>query len=157
MNKNVMVKGLIVLIILIFFGFVENIFNQFYLIVKVEKNVKEIIDVIKELYNLVVVFVGGIGVVVGKNIIVINKYIVKSNDIFKNRVLVYYLSKGKGGGNYDVKDIVEYFGKEDFVIVYVYEISIEGLNFNKNVSYIKFVDGVKVKDRIFVIGYLKGV
>ncbi len=34
--------------------------------------------------------------------------------------------------------------------------STEGLNFNKNVSYTKFADGAKVKDRISVIGYPKG-
>ncbi|MDU3839186.1 MAG: serine protease SplA, partial [Staphylococcus aureus] len=80
----------------------------------------------------------------------------KSNDIFKNRVSAHHSSKGKGGGNYDVKDIVEYPGKEDLAIVHVHETSTEGLNFNKNVSYTKFADGAKVKDRISVIGYPKG-
>ncbi len=103
-----------------------------------------------------VAFAGGTGVVVGKNTIVTNKHIAKSNDIFKNRVSAHHLSKGKGGGNYDVKDIVEYLGKEDLAIVHVHETSTEGLNFNKNVSYTKFADGAKMKDRNSVIGYPKG-
>ena len=132
MNKNVMVKGLTALTILTSLGFAENISNQPHSIAKAEKNVKEITDATKEPYNSVVAFVGGTGVVVGKNTIVTNKHIAKSNDIFKNRVSAHHSSKGKGGGNYDVK---------------------EGLNFNKNVSYTKFADGAKVKDRISVIGY----
>ncbi len=43
-----------------------------------------------------VAFVGGTGVVVGKNTIVTNKHIAKSNDIFKNRVSAHHSSKGKG-------------------------------------------------------------
>ncbi|HDB0994635.1 TPA: serine protease [Staphylococcus aureus] len=153
MNKNVMVKGLTALTILTSLGFAENISNQPHSIAKAEKNVKEITDATKEPYNSVVAFVGGTGVVVGKNTIVTNKHIAKSNDIFKNRVSAHHSSKGKGGGNYDVKDIVEYPGKEDLAIVHVHETSTEGLNFNKNVSYTKFADGAKVKDRISVIGY----
>ncbi|MCG5703465.1 serine protease [Staphylococcus aureus] len=153
MNKNVMVKGLTTLTILTSLGFAENISNQPHSIAKAEKNVKEITDATKEPYNSVVAFVGGTGVVVGKNTIVTNKHIAKSNDIFKNRVSAHHSSKGKGGGNYDVKDIVEYPGKEDLAIVHVHETSTEGLNFNKNVSYTKFADGAKVKDRISVIGY----
>ncbi|MBI0489156.1 serine protease [Staphylococcus aureus] len=153
MNKNVMVKGLTALTILTSLGFAENISNQPHSIAKAEKNVKEITDATKEPYNSVVAFVGGNGVVVGKNTIVTNKHIAKSNDIFKNRVSAHHSSKGKGGGNYDVKDIVEYPGKEDLAIVHVHETSTEGLNFNKNVSYTKFADGAKVKDRISVIGY----
>ncbi|HCU9939866.1 TPA: serine protease [Staphylococcus aureus] len=153
MNKNVMVKGLTALTILTSLGFAENISNQPHSIAKAEKNVKEITDATKEPYNSVVALVGGTGVVVGKNTIVTNKHIAKSNDIFKNRVSAHHSSKGKGGGNYDVKDIVEYPGKEDLAIVHVHETSTEGLNFNKNVSYTKFADGAKVKDRISVIGY----
>ncbi|MRM34854.1 S1 family peptidase [Staphylococcus aureus] len=153
MNKNVMVKGLTALTILTSLGFAENISNQPHSIAKAEKNVKEITDATKEPYNSVVAFVGGTGVVVGKNTIVTNKHIAKSSDIFKNRVSAHHSSKGKGGGNYDVKDIVEYPGKEDLAIVHVHETSTEGLNFNKNVSYTKFADGAKVKDRISVIGY----
>lgn len=153
MNKNVMVKGLTALTILTSLGFAENISNQPHSIAKAEKNVKEITDATKEPYNSVVAFVGGTGVVVGKNTIVTNKHIAKSNDIFKNRVSAHHSSKGRGGGNYDVKDIVEYPGKEDLAIVHVHETSTEGLNFNKNVSYTKFADGAKVKDRISVIGY----
>ncbi|EOB8203621.1 S1 family peptidase [Staphylococcus aureus] len=148
-----MVKGLTALTILTSLGFAENISNQPHSIAKAEKNVKEITDATKEPYNSVVAFVGGTGVVVGKNTIVTNKHIAKSNDIFKNRVSAHHSSKGKGGGNYDVKDIVEYPGKEDLAIVHVHETSTEGLNFNKNVSYTKFADGAKVKDRISVIGY----
>ncbi|OZG96622.1 serine protease SplA, partial [Staphylococcus aureus] len=156
MNKNVMVKGLTALTILTSLGFAENISNQPHSIAKAEKNVKEITDATKAPYNSVVAFAGGTGVVVGKNTIVTNKHIAKSNDIFKNRVAAHYSSKGKGGGNYDVKDIVEYPGKEDLAIVHVHETSTEGLNFNKNVSYTKFAEGAKAKDRISVIGYPKG-
>lgn len=151
-----MVKSLTALTILTSLGFAENISDQPHSIAKAEKNVKEITDATKAPYNSVVAFAGGTGVVVGKNTIVTNKHIAKSNDIFKNRVSAHHLSKGKGGGNYDVKDIVEYLGKEDLAIVHVHETSTEGLNFNKNVSYTKFADGAKVKDRISVIGYPKG-
>lgn len=130
MNKNVMVKGLTALTILTSLGFAENISNQPHSIAKAEKNVKEITDATKAPYNSVVAFAGGTGVVVGKNTIVTNKHIAKSNDIFKNRVAAHYSSKGKGGGSYDVKDIVEYPGKEDLAIVHVHETSTEGLNFN---------------------------
>ncbi|HDP2978118.1 TPA: serine protease [Staphylococcus aureus] len=156
MNKNVMVKSLTALTILTSLGFAENISDQSHSIAKAEKNVKEITDATKAPYNSVVAFAGGTGVVVGKNTIVTNKHIAKSNDIFKNRVSAHHLSKGKGGGNYDVKDIVEYPGKEDLAIVHVHETSTEGLNFNKNVSYTKFAEGAKAKDRISVIGYPKG-
>ncbi|HHO5366123.1 TPA: serine protease, partial [Staphylococcus aureus] len=153
---NVMVKSLTALTILTSLGFAENISDQSHSIAKAEKNVKEITDATKAPYNSVVAFAGGTGVVVGKNTIVTNKHIAKSNDIFKNRVSAHHLSKGKGGGNYDVKDIVEYPGKEDLAIVHVHETSTEGLNFNKNVSYTKFAEGAKAKDRISVIGYPKG-
>lgn len=113
MNKNVMVKGLTALTILTSLGFAENISDQPHSIAKAEKNVKEITDATKAPYNSVVAFAGGTGVVVGKNTIVTNKHIAKSNNIFKNRVSAHHSSKGKGGGNYDVKDIVEYPGKED--------------------------------------------
>lgn len=83
MNKNVMVKGLTALTILTSLGFAENISNQPHSIAKAEKNVKEITDATKEPYNSVVAFVGGTGVVVGKNTIVTNKHIAKSNDILK--------------------------------------------------------------------------
>ncbi|HDL0563869.1 serine protease SplA [Staphylococcus aureus] len=156
MNKNVMVKGLTALTILTSLGFAENISDQPHSIAKADKNVKEITDATKAPYNSVVAFAGGTGVVVGKNTIVTNKHIAKSNNIFKNRVSAHHSSKGKGGGNYDVKDIVEYPGKEDLAIVHVHETSTEGLNFNKNVSYTKFADGAKAKDRISVIGYPKG-
>ncbi|WP_117206643.1 trypsin-like serine peptidase [Staphylococcus aureus] len=156
MNKNVMVKSLTALTILTSLGFAENISDQSHSIAKAEKNVKEITDATKAPYNSVVAFAGGTGVVVGKNTIVTNKHIAKSNDIFKNRVSAHHLSKGKGGGNCDVKDIVEYPGKEDLAIVHVHETSTEGLNFNKNVSYTKFAEGAKAKDRISVIGYPKG-
>ncbi|MBZ5362594.1 serine protease [Staphylococcus aureus] len=156
MNKNVIVKGLTALTILTSLGFAENISDQPHSIAKAEKNVKEITDATKAPYNSVVTFAGGTGVVVGKNTIVTNKHIAKSNNIFKNRVSAHHSSKGKGGGNYDVKDIVEYPGKEDLAIVHVHETSTEGLNFNKNVSYTKFADGAKAKDRISVIGYPKG-
>lgn len=151
-----MVKSLTALTILTSLGFAENISDQSHSIAKAEKNVKEITDATKAPYNSVVAFAGGTGVVVGKNTIVTNKHIAKSNDIFKNRVSAHHLSKGKGGGNYDVKDIVEYPGKEDLAIVHVHETSTEGLNFNKNVSYTKFAEGAKAKDRISVIGYPKG-
>ncbi|MBH4890821.1 serine protease [Staphylococcus aureus] len=128
MNKNVMVKGLTALTILTSLGFAENISDQPHSIAKAEKNVKEITDATKAPYNSVVAFAGGTGVVVGKNTIVTNKHIAKSNDIFKNRVSAHHSSKGKGGGNYDVKDIVEYPGKEDLAIVHVHETSTEGLN-----------------------------
>lgn len=150
-----MVKSLTALTILTSLGFAENISDQSHSIAKAEKNVKEITDATKAPYNSVVAFAGGTGVVVGKNTIVTNKHIAKSNDIFKNRVSAHHLSKGKGGGNYDVKDIVEYPGKEDLAIVHVHETSTEGLNFNKNVSYTKFAEGAKAKDRISVIGYPK--
>ncbi|HDA2109317.1 serine protease SplA [Staphylococcus aureus] len=156
MNKNVIVKGLTALTILTSLGFAENISDQPHSIAKAEKNVKEITDATKAPYNSVVTFAGGTGVVVGKNTIVTNKHIAKSNNIFKNRVSAHHSSKGKGGGNYDVKDIVEYPGKEDLAIVHVHETRTEGLNFNKNVSYTKFADGTKAKDRISVIGYPKG-
>ncbi|HFF7974605.1 TPA: serine protease, partial [Staphylococcus aureus] len=149
-------KSLTALTILTSLGFAENISDQSHSIAKAEKNVKEITDATKAPYNSVVAFAGGTGVVVGKNTIVTNKHIAKSNDIFKNRVSAHHLSKGKGGGNYDVKDIVEYPGKEDLAIVHVHETSTEGLNFNKNVSYTKFAEGAKAKDRISVIGYPKG-
>lgn len=145
MNKNVIVKGLTALTILTSLGFAENISDQPHSIAKAEKNVKEITDATKAPYNSVVTFAGGTGVVVGKNTIVTNKHIAKSNNIFKNRVSAHHSSKGKGGGNYDVKDIVEYPGKEDLAIVHVHETSTEGLNFNKNVSYTKFADGAKAK------------
>ncbi len=103
-----------------------------------------------------VAFAGGTGVVVGKIELKLTNISLKSNDIFKNRVAAHYSSKGKGGGNYYVKDIVEYPGKEDLAIVHVHETSTEGLNFNKNVSYTKFAEGAKAKDRISVIGYPKG-
>ncbi|GBU78135.1 peptidase S1 and S6, chymotrypsin/Hap [Staphylococcus aureus] len=151
-----MVKSLTALTILTSLGFAENISDQSHSIAKAEKNVKEITDATKAPYNSVVAFAGGTGVVVGKNTIVTNKHIAKSNDIFKNRVSAHHLSKGKGGGNCDVKDIVEYPGKEDLAIVHVHETSTEGLNFNKNVSYTKFAEGAKAKDRISVIGYPKG-
>lgn len=89
--------------------------------------------------------------VVGKNTIVTNKHIAKSNDIFKNRVSAHHSSKGKGGGNYDVKDIVEYPGKEDLAIVHVHETSTEGLKFNENVSYTKFAEGAKRKTEFLLL------
>ncbi len=51
-----------------------------------------------------VAFAGGTGVV-GKNTIVTNKHIAKSNDIFKNRVAAHYSSKGKGGGSQTLKTL----------------------------------------------------
>lgn len=155
MNKNVVIKGLAALTILSSIGIAENFTNQPHSIAKAEKNVKEITDATTAPYNSVVAFAGGTGVVVGKNTIVTNKHIAKSDDIFKIRVSAHHSSKGKGGGNYDVKDIVEYPGKEDLAIVHVHETSTEGLNFNKNVSYAKFADGAKSKDRISVIGFLR--
>lgn len=81
--KNVIVKGLTALTILTSLGFAENISDQPHSIAKAEKNVKEITDATKAPYNSVVAFAGGTGVVVGKNTIVTNKHIAKSNNILK--------------------------------------------------------------------------
>ncbi|UXT29715.1 serine protease [Staphylococcus aureus] len=156
MNKNVMVKGLTALTILTSLGFAENISDQPHSIAKAEKNIKEITDATMPPYSSIVAISGGTGVVVGKNTIVTNKHIAKSEDIFKTRLSAHISSKGKGGGNYDVKDIVEYPGKEDLAIVHVHETSAEGVNFNQNVSYTKLADGAKVNDRISIVGYPKG-
>ncbi|HDD0010442.1 TPA: serine protease [Staphylococcus aureus] len=155
MNKNVMVKGLTALTILTSLGFAENISNQPHSIAKAEKNVKEITDATKAPYNSVVAFAGGTGVVVGKNTIVTNKHIAKSNDIFKNRVAAHYSSKGKGGGNYDVKDIVEYPGKEDIAVVQVEEKSTQpkGRKFKDFTSKFNIASEAKENEPISVIGY----
>ncbi|HDP2144625.1 TPA: serine protease [Staphylococcus aureus] len=155
MNKNVMVKGLTALTILTSLGFAENISNQPHSIAKAEKNVKEITDATKAPYNSVVAFAGGTGVVVGKNTIVTNKHIAKSNNIFKNRVAAHHSSKGKGGGNYDVKDIVEYPGKEDIAVVQVEEKSTQpkGRKFKDFTSKFNIASEAKENESISVIGY----
>lgn len=156
MNKKIILKGLTALTILSSIGFTESISDKPHSIAKAEKNLKEITDATKAPYNSVVVLSHGTGVVVGKNTIVTNKHIVRNKDFLKYRVNVHHTKTGKGGGNYDVKDVVEYPGNEDLAIVHVKEKSTEGLKFNENVGYIKLANGAKVNERISVVGYPKG-
>ncbi|MGY0413585.1 trypsin-like serine peptidase [Staphylococcus sp. mip270_02] len=154
MNKNIVIKSLVALTVITSVGAVDSISNSFQSIAKAERNVSEIKDGNVSPYNSVFAFRSATAFAVGKNTIVTNKHVAKYYKV-GDRIAAHPTGYTANGGIYFIKDIVQYPGKEDIVVIHVHGKSNEGFNFSEKVGILPLAEKANINERISIIGYPK--